>query len=38
MSQPMELIDFGDATAETRQDMPVPMYLDSVITFGSLPG
>jgi hypothetical protein len=38
MSEPIELIDLGDATKETRQFIAIPVFLDSVLDFGILPG
>ena len=36
-TDPMDLIDLGDATQETRQLMAVPVFLDSQYFLGLLP-
>jgi len=34
---PIELIDLGDATEETKQFLPIPVFADSVYFFGLVP-
>jgi hypothetical protein len=36
-TDPMDLIDLGDATQETKQLMAIPVYLDSQYFLGLLP-
>ena len=36
-SDPIELIDFGDAAQETKQLAPTPVFLDNLYFLGLLP-
>jgi hypothetical protein len=37
MTIKLELVDLGDATVETRQLPILPLYIDSISSFGLLP-
>lgn len=36
-TDPIELIDLGDAAEETKQHMPIPVFIDSVYYRGLVP-
>lgn len=36
-SDPVELVDLGDATQETKQYLPIPAFPDSVYFWGLVP-
>ena len=36
-TDPIELIDFGDATQETKQFLPIPVFIDSLYYRGLVP-